>query len=188
MIKYIKKAEITLFHQYFPEESEAEKQEMLRLVGERENTENEKKEVSAQFASKLKSIESAFKLTAENLRRNGEDRKIITELYFDFLNEKRIYKNAKGEIVRIMPFQESDYETPVPIGINEPNLQEAIEDDDQIMQILDDVIMPVRENLKSKVKAAKKELETAEEDNVILLDGEELKSRVNAVLKDLETA
>jgi hypothetical protein len=170
MIKYIKKVEITLFHSFFPEESEAEKQEMLRLIDEIQKTEIEKKKIVADFASKLKSIESAFKLTAENLRRNGEDREIMTELYFDFLNEKRIYKNAKGEIVRIMPFQESDYETSVPIGINK--LVE-LEDDFETVQSYED--------LPNEIEVSDKGIE-----NIKVIDGKIYKKKEKG--KDLETA
>lgn len=140
----MKKASITLFHQFFPEEAEQAKQAMLQALYDIEKTEIEKKDYVASVGLKIKSLKAISAILAENLRRNGEDRKITTELYFDFANEKRIYKNAKGEIVRIMPFEERDYETPVPIGINEQEF------DLTNPETLNNVVEQVNEGLKEK--------------------------------------
>ena len=150
MIKYMKKAEITLFHQYFPEESEAAKEQMLQALYDIEKTEIEKKDYVAGIGLKIKSLKAIAAILADNLRRNGEDRPIMTELYFDFLNAKRIYKNAKGETVRIMPFTESDYETPVPIGLSE---------DFEKPQDIENI--KVHDGKINKKKQKEKELETA---------------------------
>lgn len=114
-LKYMNKESITVFHQYEPEEAELSKQNMLETFELISKIEEDKKDTAASYTQQIKSLKSRLFFLNRDLKRNGEDRQIECSVYFDFINEKRVYKNSRGEIVLTLPFKESDYERPVPL-------------------------------------------------------------------------
>lgn len=134
-IKYIEKESIFIFRKYDPSEADLKKKEMLQAYNELSRTEDQKKEVARSFKDSIDSLKSKLDDLIYCLDKNGEDTKIQAALFIDFDNKIKLWKNAKGEVVRELPFQDEDYNRPMPLLESQPDFDEEIEDIEEIEEM-----------------------------------------------------
>ena len=109
---------ITVKHDLTPSELEKKGGELAQVCAQREQAEDQKKQINSEFKFKIDSYSAAINLLSAHISQKFFMENIEAELLLDFENKKRIFQKD-GVIVHTEPLREEDFQLKANVLMNE---------------------------------------------------------------------
>lgn len=108
---------ITVKHELTPAELEKKGGELAQVCAQREQAEDQKKQINSEFKFKIDSYAAAINLLSAHISQKFFMENVEAKLMLDFKNKKRIFQKD-GVIIHTEPLREEDFQLKASVLMN----------------------------------------------------------------------